>query len=88
MINIFEAIYDNTFYFVIEFIKRILGRYSISLTDIPIRIGFGNVEWINSNMLEVLMLVSTIIIGFIFIRLVYKVLKFFTRLVTRAFGGL
>lgn len=88
MQNILAQIYYYTFFYVVEFIDDIFyDNFDKSLSDFNFKIGFGSIEWFSFNFYELFSLIGSLTIGIIFILLVWKVFKFFTKLVNRAFGG-
>lgn len=77
-----------TFGVIIDYLENIIFDWAeTSMELIPIKIGFGNVEWLNTNLRVLFVATTAIILGIIFIILVWKIFKFFTKLVNKAFGG-
>lgn len=47
-----------------------------------IKIGFGNIEWFNFQLIELIELVLSFLVIFIFIKIIYKLLRLFLKVIS------
>lgn len=57
----------------------------IGISDMPIKVGFSNIEWFNISLYELISLVGTYIVLYIFFRFIFRVLRKFVKIIT---GGM
>lgn len=68
------------------FIKPFLTALDkIGISEMPIKMGFSNIEWFNISLYELVSLVGTYIILYIFFRFIFRILKMFFKIIT---GGI
>lgn len=77
--NALKAVID---FFIQPFLK-VLDEIGIS--EMAIRVGFNNIEWFNISLYNLVELIGSYIILYIFFSLIYKILKLFIRIIT---GGM
>lgn len=89
MYDIFNSLFNLIFGPILLFLDDLfVDKFGgSSLMGYTFKIGFGNVEWFSIDLYTLFGLIGGLIISVVFIILIFKVFKFFTNLVKRAFGG-
>jgi len=77
--NSLKAVID---FFIQPFLKAL---DEIGISDIPIKVGFSNIEWFSFSLYELVSLIGTYLILYLFFRIIYKILKTFIKMIT---GGM
>ena len=72
---------------VIDFFVRpfLTALDEIGISDTPIKIGFSNIEWFSFSLYELVSLIGTYLLLYLFFKIIFKILKIFVRIIT---GGL
>lgn len=77
--NALKAVID---FFIQPFLKAL---DEIGISEMPIKVGFNNTEWFNISLYNLVELIGSYIILYIFFNLIYKILKLFIKIIT---GGM
>ena len=77
--NALKAVID---FFTQPFLKAL---DEIGISEMAIKVGFNNIEWFNISLYNLVELIGSYIILYIFFSLIYKILKLFIKIIT---GGM
>ena len=80
--NLYNALKEVIEFFVSPFLTAL---DEIGISNTPIKIGFSNIEWFSFSLHELVSLIGTYLILYLFFKIIYKLLKTFIRLIT---GGM
>ncbi len=80
--DLYNALEEVINFFIQPFLKAL---DKIGISDMPIKVGFDNIEWISISLYDLVSLVGNFIILYIFFRFIYKILKTFIKMIT---GGI
>lgn len=80
--DLYNALEEVINFFIQPFLKAL---DKIGISDIPIKLGFDNIEWFNITLYNLVSLVGTYIILYIFFRFIFRILRKFVKIIT---GGL
>lgn len=80
--NLYNALREIIDFFVRPFLTAL---DEIGISDMLIKVGFDNIEWISISLYDLIALVGNFIILYLFFKIVFKILKLFIRMIT---GGL
>lgn len=77
--NTLKAVID---FFIQPFLKAL---DEIGISEMAIKVGFNNIEWFNISLYNLVELIGSYIILYIFFNFIYKILKLFIKIIT---GGM
>lgn len=78
--------YNNLKDLIAFFVNPFLDLINdIGIGENIIKIGFGNIEWFNFQLIELIELVLSFLVIFIFIKIIYKLLRLFLKIIS---GGI
>lgn len=80
--NLYNALKEVIDFFVRPFLT-VLDEIGIS--EIPIKVGFSNIEWFSITLYNLISLIGSYIILYLFFKIIFKILKMFIKIIT---GGL
>lgn len=80
--DLYNSLEEVISFFIQPFLKAL---DKIGISDMPIKVGFSNIEWFNINLYDLVSLIGTYIILYIFFRFIFRVLKMFVKIIT---GGI
>lgn len=81
MIEILRELYETLIDMVVVPVDFVLETYTgKTLGDYNLSIGFGSIEWFCIPIDEVIVIVLGLVFGFIFLRLIYRFIKWLFRL--------
>lgn len=80
--NLYNALKEVIDFFVRPFLTAI---EEIGISEMNIRLGFSNVEWFSIKLYDLISLVGSYIILYLFFRIIFKILKMFIKIIT---GGM
>lgn len=73
--NALKAVID---FFIQPFLKAL---DEIGISDMPIKVGFDNIEWISISLYDLIALVGNYIILYLFFKIIFKILKLFIKII-------
>lgn len=73
--NSLKAVID---FFIQPFLKAL---DEIGISEMDIRLGFSNVEWFSIKLYDLISLVGSYIILYLFFRIIFKILKMFIKII-------
>lgn len=76
--NLYNALKDVIDFFVQPFLKAL---DEIGISEMDIRLGFSNVEWFSIKLYDLISLVGSYIILYLFFRIIFKILKMFIKII-------
>lgn len=80
--DLYNALEEVINFFIQPFLKAL---EKIGISEMPVKMGFSNIEWFNISLYELVSLIGTYIILYIFFRFIFKILKLFIKIIT---GGI
>lgn len=80
--NLYNALKEVIDFFVRPFLTAL---DEIGISNTPIKIGFSNIEWFSFTLYELVSLIGTYLMLYLFFRIIYRILKMFIKIIT---GGL
>lgn len=80
--NLYNALKAVIDFFIQPFLTAL---DEIGISDMPIKIGFSSVEWFSISLYNLIALVGSYIVLFIFFKIIFKILKLFIKIIT---GGI
>ena len=80
--DLYNSLENVINFFIQPFLKAL---EKIGISDTPIKVGFSNIEWFSFSLHELVSLIGTYLILYLFFRIIYKLLKIFVKIIT---GGL
>ena len=80
--DLYNALEEVINFFIQPFLKAL---EKIGISDMPIKVGFDNIEWISISLYDLIALVGNFIVLYIFFRFIFRVLRKFVKIIT---GGL
>ncbi len=80
--DLYNALEEVINFFIQPFLKAL---DKIGISNMPIKVGFDNIEWISISLYDLVSLVGNFIILYIFFKFIYKILKTFIKMIT---GGI
>lgn len=79
--NIYESLKDLLDFFIQPFLSLL---DDIGISDTPIRLGFGSIEWFEITLYDLVYLILGIIILYVFFRVIYRLIA---KLISVITGG-
>lgn len=80
--DLYNALEEVINFFIQPFLKAL---DKIGISDMPIKLGFDNIEWFNITLYNLVSLIGTYLILYLFFRIIYRILKAFVKIIT---GGI
>lgn len=80
--NLYNALKEVIDFFIRPFLTAL---DEIGISEMPIKLGFSNIEWLNISLYKLVELVGTYIILYLFFKIIFKIIKTFIRIIT---GGM
>ncbi len=80
--DLYNALEEVINFFIQPFLKAL---DKIGISNMPIKVGFDNIEWLNISLYNLIALIGNYVILYIFFRFIYKILKTFIKMIT---GGI
>ena len=80
--DLYNALEEVINFFIQPFLRAL---EKIGISDMPIKVGFDNIEWISIRLYDLIALVGNFIVLYIFFRFIFRVLRKFVKIIT---GGM
>ena len=80
--DLYNALEEVINFFIQPFLKAL---EKIGISDTPIKVGFSNIEWFSFSLYELVSLIGTYLMLYLFFRILYRILKTFIKIIT---GGM
>ena len=80
--DLYNGLKEVIDFFVQPFLKTL---DEIGISDMPIKVGFDNIEWFSISLYNLISLIGSYIILYLFFKIIFKILKLFIKIIT---GGI
>lgn len=80
--NLYNALKEVIDFFIQPFLKAL---DEIGISEMVIKMGFSSVEWFSIKLYDLINLVGSYIILYLFFRFIFRILKLFIKIIT---GGM
>ena len=80
--DLYNALEEVINFFIQPFLKAL---DEIGISDTLIKVGFSDIEWFSFSLYELVSLIGTYLILYLFFRIIYRILKVFIKMIT---GGM